>query len=89
MRSAFSVIVFSFWALRQTDESSPPEMYLGQARPGQTRPDQARLSGVPSKGETDGRRAKGNSWDNGFCGLQVYLCRSIEATGSAPQWRAR
>lgn len=49
MRSAFSVIVFSFWAPRQADESSPPEMNPGQAR----------LSRVPSEGDTGGRQAKG------------------------------
>lgn len=77
MRPAFSVIVFSLWALRQADESSPPEMNPGQARLGWARPDRASAS----EGDTGG---KGNSWDNGFCGLQVYLCRSLEATGSAP-----
>lgn len=37
MWSAFSVIVSSPWALRQADESSPPEMNPGQAMPDQTR----------------------------------------------------
>lgn len=50
MRSAFSVIVFSLWAPRQADESSPPEM-----NPGQARPDRANAS----EGDTGGRRAKG------------------------------